>query len=93
MLALGAGQFLGQEGPFVHLSSIVTNGLMSLSFFRSLRMNAAVTHQLFSAAVTAGFFFFLIFFFFVLFCFDFFFFFCFCFYYILLYFVLFYSIY
>ena len=54
MTACGAGLFLGTEGPFVHMSSILAVKMMKLRFFSSLTDNPALMHQILSAAVTAG---------------------------------------
>lgn len=37
VLALGAGLPLGKEGPFVHLSCCLVDGLLRLPFFRAIR--------------------------------------------------------
>ena len=54
MVAMGAGLFLGTEGPFVHMSSILAQKMINMRFFRSLMDNPALMHQILSAAVTAG---------------------------------------
>ena len=54
LFAIVGGLFIGNEGPLVHMASIIANNLLRLKIFKRLRVNAALTHQLFSAAVTAG---------------------------------------
>ena len=54
MVGMGAGLFLGTEGPFVHMSSILAQKMINMRFFSSLMDNPALLHQILSAAVTAG---------------------------------------
>lgn len=53
-LALGAGLPLGKEGPFVHLSCCLVDGLLRLSTFRKIRASKPLRLQMLAVACAVG---------------------------------------
>jgi H+/Cl- antiporter ClcA len=54
VFAIGAGLYIGKEGPFVHIASCLANVLMQLPLFRHISRNPALKRQVFAAAVSMG---------------------------------------
>lgn len=53
--ALGSGLPIGKEGPFVHISSIITERLVkNFSIFKSIKMNQARRTEMLAAACAVG---------------------------------------
>jgi chloride channel 2 len=53
-LSVGSGAFLGKEGPFVHMASMVARQMARLGLFSRIRENRPVMMQVLSAGIAVG---------------------------------------
>eukprot|EP00941_MAST-03F_sp_MAST-3F-sp1_P004777 g4777.t1 len=53
-MLLGAGMYIGKEGPFIHISCAFANVLMRLNCFKSFRIGTAKWVHILSAACATG---------------------------------------